>query len=203
MKTTQKALQSGPVAALTAVIADAAYQLARINSAAFASRPLAEAVAAVRVALAARPGSSTPAAAQAAARKAKTAAAYLACVEAAPQYSPGLFADALIAHGLSSRAAIVETLRAYTRAATQAERLAALRAATADRKGARMAAARRAEPAADDAEELARRRLVKQSGLDAAEAARLASKPQADASANENAQAKRGYAFLRAAGAFD
>ncbi|MDQ2823589.1 MAG: hypothetical protein M3Y65_24970 [Pseudomonadota bacterium] len=182
MKTTQKAPQLAlNPPALSAVMQDAAHMLARMNPAAFASRPRSEALAAVRAALAVRPGSSTPAECQALARKGQTGAKLADKLEAAEQYTPAAFATALVEHGIATRVAVVELLRAYLRLTAPAERLARMRAETA-----------------------ARRRVQsdqERAGV-AARAATKAARPDSGASLEDNARAAAGYARLKAAGAF-
>lgn len=124
MKTTQNAPQSAPVAALTAVIAEAAYQLARINPAAFAARPRIEALAALRAGIAARPGNGTPAECQAASRLAVTARTLVDKLEQAAQYYPDLLGVQLEAHGIGTRRAIILALRGYHRQAYERTRCA-------------------------------------------------------------------------------
>ena len=190
MKAAQNTLQSSAPAVLGPLLSEACLYLARINPGAFANRPKLEALAAIRAAIAERPGNSTPAEREAAARKAVTARDLADKLEAAAYFYPELFAEALAAHGLGSRAAVVEMLRAYNRKAWHRARCDALKAETAARRVARRAAA-------SSHEHLEKARDA------AAAAARRGARPQAGATAEENARAAAGYARLKAAGAFD
>jgi hypothetical protein len=200
MKTNDKNPQFSAPAAPGPLFSEACRELARRNPRAFAKRPKTEALAAIRAAIAERPGSGTPAEAQAAARRAVTARQLADKVDAAPYFYPELFADALEAIGISTRAAIVETLRAYHRAAWHRARCEALKAATAAKRAAR---ARAQYSARGEALTTAERRYIQLRAKAAAVTARDAARPQAGATPEENARAAAGYARLKAAGAFD
>lgn len=178
---------------LTPLLAEAACMLARINPAAFATRPRSEALAAVRAALAQLPRSSTLMERQRLARKAATGRKSAEKLEAAPYYYPDLFAEALAAYGIAGRDAVVPLLQEYHRKAFDRNRLEERRVATAVKKAelkglciVTAAASARAG-----------------SAQSTSTAAKQAAKPKPTASAEENAAAAAGYARLKAAGAFD
>lgn len=187
MKTAQNTPQSvthiRPDAVAGCILAFACLELARVNPGAFASRPRYEALTAVRAAIAKKPRTDTPEESWAATNKANTARKLADRLEDAEQYDPAAFAAAMAVHGLATRAAVVETLRAYFNEMQRRARLARLRAET--------AAAKLAAYGIDE-RTLAIRRAAEQ-----------AARPDPKASAEENAKAKAGHDRLRAFGAFD